>query len=287
MDTDVVKTFIEVASTGSFGQTAERLHVAQTTVSARIKKLESMLGKQLLIRRKSGAELTRAGKHFLRQAPAFVRLGERLKGEFSLPEGFASVLTLGGEVNVATTWMNKWASRLAVEMPETALRVKVDIPGDLIDRFAEGTVDVALMHTPPERAGLKADLLIEDRLVLYTTDPSIRSVYDPRFLYVDWGEAFTASFKRSYPLFEGAAVSFDYGPLAARYILRSGGAAYGRQGVAAPFLETGQISAVEGAVTFAYPMYIVRPADTHNRTLDQAINVLRKIAKDEASVYSW
>jgi hypothetical protein len=141
------------------------------------------------------------------------------------------------------------------------------------------------MHTPPERAGLKADLLMEDRLILYATDPSIRSVYDPRFVYVDWGEAFAASFRHSYPLFEGAAVSFDYGPLAARYILGNGGAAYGRQSAAPPFLKTGQISAVEGAVTFAYPMYIVRPSDTSNRTLDQAINVLRKIAKEESTAY--
>nr|WP_302480817.1 substrate-binding domain-containing protein [Leisingera sp. ANG59] len=219
----------------------------------------------------------------MRQAPAFVRLGERLKGDFSVPEGFSSVLSLGGEVNVATTWMNKWASRLRAEMPETALRIKVDIPGDLIDCFAEGTIDVALMHTPPARSGLKADLLMEDRLILYTTDPSIRSIYDPRFVYVNWGEAFIASFKHSYPLFEGAAVSFDYGPLAARYVTGNGGAAYGRQSVAPPFLETGQISAVEGAVTFAYPMYIVRPSDTPNPTLDQAIKVLRKIVKENST----
>lgn len=283
VDTDVVKTFIEVASAGNFGQAAVRLNVAQTTVSARIKKLEENLGRQLLIRRKSGAVLTRSGKLFLRQAPTFVQLGERLKSDLAVPEGFSSVLLLGAEVNVAATWMSQWISRLAVEMPDTALRSKVDIPGDLIDRFSEGTIDVALMHAPPERAGLKADLLMEDRLALYTTDPSIRSVYDPRFAYVDWGEAFNAKFRQSYPRFEGASLSFDYGPLAAKHVLKNGGAAYGRQSAAPPFLKTGQIGMVKEAVTFAYPMYIVRPADIPHPALDKAIAVLRKIVSEEAA----
>ncbi|MBY6059436.1 LysR family transcriptional regulator [Leisingera daeponensis] len=281
MDTEVVKTFIEVASSGSFGRAAERLNVAQTTVSARIKRLEGILGRQLLIRRKSGAELTRSGEHFLRQAPAFVQFGERLQKDFSVPEGFSSVLSLGGEVSVASTWMNRWARRLVAEMPETALHIKIDIPEDLPDRFSEGLIDAALMHTPPKREGLKTDLLIEDRLMLFTTDPSIRSVYDSQFVYVDWGEDFAASFKQSYPNFESSAVSFDCGPLAGEYILTNGGIAYGRQRSALPFLETGRISLVEEAATFSYPVYIVRPANIPNPTLDRAIAVLRKIISDE------
>lgn len=284
MDTDVVKTFIEVASTGSFGQAAEHLNVAQTTVSARIKKLEAMLGKQLLIRRKTGAELTRAGSHFLRQAPAFVQLGERLKGDLSIPAGFDSILSLGGEVNLATTWMKKWVRKLRSDLPDTALRVKIDIPIDLIDRFSEGLIDAALMHAPPAREGLKSDLVGEEHLILVTTDCSIRSVDDHRFVYVDWGEAFSAAFRRSHPNFDGSpALSFDHGPLALDFILENGGAAYVRRGAALPYLKSFQISVVEDAVKFSHPVYIVRPADIPNPTLDQAIGVLRNIVSEETS----
>lgn len=277
MDTEVVKTFIEVASSGSFGNAAKRLNVAQTTVSARIKKLEEVLGRQLLIRQKSGAVLTQSGEHFLRQAPAFVQLGEQLRNDLALPSGFSTVLRLGGELSVASTWMNRWTRRLTDEMPETLLRIKIDIAADLPNRFSEGLLDAALMHTPPKREGLQIDLLIEDRLMLFTTDPRVRSVYDPRFVYVDWGEDFSAAFRQSYPKFQGAPVSFDCGPLAGEYILAKNGIAYGRQRSAHPFLKTGQLSLIEEAVAFSYPVYIVRPAGIPNPTLDRAVAVLRKI----------
>ena len=36
MDIELARTFVEIVSTGSFIKAAERLHVAQTTVSARV-----------------------------------------------------------------------------------------------------------------------------------------------------------------------------------------------------------------------------------------------------------
>lgn len=58
MDITLLKTFIEVAQTGSFGTAAERLLVTQSAVSLRIAKLEASLGRALFTRSKAGAELT-------------------------------------------------------------------------------------------------------------------------------------------------------------------------------------------------------------------------------------
>jgi LysR family transcriptional regulator, flagellar master operon regulator len=40
MDTAVVRTLLEIVAQRNFGAAAEKLHVAQTTVSARIRLLE-------------------------------------------------------------------------------------------------------------------------------------------------------------------------------------------------------------------------------------------------------
>ena len=40
MDIELARTFIEIVGTGSFIKAADRLHVAQTTVSARVRLLE-------------------------------------------------------------------------------------------------------------------------------------------------------------------------------------------------------------------------------------------------------
>ena len=64
MDTDQVRTFLAVAANGSFLEAASRLHVTQSTVSARIQSLEGYLGNKLFVRNRSGASLTPAGKRF-------------------------------------------------------------------------------------------------------------------------------------------------------------------------------------------------------------------------------
>lgn len=72
MDITLLKTFIEVAQTGSFGTAAERLLVTQSTVSLRIAKLEASLGRALFTRSKAGAELTVAGSTFEQYALALL-----------------------------------------------------------------------------------------------------------------------------------------------------------------------------------------------------------------------
>ena len=53
MDTDLLKTFIEVSKTRHFGKAAENLYVTQAAVSSRIRQLESRLGVELFSRRRA------------------------------------------------------------------------------------------------------------------------------------------------------------------------------------------------------------------------------------------
>lgn len=55
MDIEQVKTFLQVAAHGSFLEAANRVHVTQSTVSARIQSLEQTLGARLFIRNRAGA----------------------------------------------------------------------------------------------------------------------------------------------------------------------------------------------------------------------------------------
>ncbi len=43
MDIELARTFLAIVSAGSFVRAAERLHVAQTTISARVRSLEEQL----------------------------------------------------------------------------------------------------------------------------------------------------------------------------------------------------------------------------------------------------
>jgi DNA-binding transcriptional LysR family regulator len=74
MDIQLARTFLEIVSTRSFVRAAQRLHVTQTAVSARVKALEDLLGRRLFVRGKSGASLTAAGEQFLRHASTLVQV---------------------------------------------------------------------------------------------------------------------------------------------------------------------------------------------------------------------
>src|SRR5205085_12491349 len=60
--------FVAIAEEGSFTRAAERLFVAQPSLSQQMKSLERELGGQLLERLPKGVRLTAAGKVFLKGA---------------------------------------------------------------------------------------------------------------------------------------------------------------------------------------------------------------------------
>src|SRR5688500_10305508 len=190
MDIELARTFVEIVSTGSFIKAADRLHVAQTTVSARVRLLEQQLGRPLFVRNKGGATLTPAGEQFLRYAPTFVQLWQRALHQVAVPAGHRAVLAIGSEVTLWDPLLLDWVKWMRRSLTDIALRVHVDVPQDLINQVAAGLVDAAIMYAPQHRPGLKIDLLMDEELVLVTTDPDGRLSDAADNVHVDWGRDF-------------------------------------------------------------------------------------------------
>lgn len=243
MDIELARTFLEIVATGSFVRAAERLNVGQTTVSARIRSLEQQLGRPLFVRNKAGASLTPAGEQLLRYAPTFVQLWQRARHQVAVPPGHRAVLTVGSEVSLWQPLLVDWVIWMRRSLPDIALRVHVDVPQDLTNHVASGFVDIAVMYAPQHRPGLKVDLLMEEELVLATTDskpsrskPS-RSKPSrsrpPSYVHVDWGPDFALRHDATFP--EAAPSLFvNLGPLGLSYVLEAGGTGYFRRQAVRP-----------------------------------------------------
>jgi DNA-binding transcriptional LysR family regulator len=63
-----LRYFVAVADAGSFTHAAERMYIAQPTLSQQIRRLEEIVGVPLLLRRRDGLQLTRAGRVLLEAA---------------------------------------------------------------------------------------------------------------------------------------------------------------------------------------------------------------------------
>ena len=117
MDISLARTFLEIVATVSFLRAAERLHVTQTAVSARVRTLKDLLGRRLFVRNKSGASLTPAGEQFLRYAPTLVQGWERARHQVAVPSGRRAIVTVGCEIRL----VGPAAARLAaVDAPRRA-----------------------------------------------------------------------------------------------------------------------------------------------------------------------
>ncbi|MCB9764658.1 MAG: LysR family transcriptional regulator [Alphaproteobacteria bacterium] len=72
-ETPQLEAFLAVATTLHFGRAAERLHVTQSTVSHRIRKLEECVGVALFDRSHRSVQLTPAGVAYLKRVSGAVR----------------------------------------------------------------------------------------------------------------------------------------------------------------------------------------------------------------------
>jgi len=277
MDIELARTFLEIVSTGSFIKAADRLHVGQTTVSARVRLLEQQLGRPLFVRNKAGASLTPAGEQFLRFAPSFVQLWQRARQQVAVPAGHRAVLTVGSEVSLWQPLLLNWVRRMRCSHSDIALRVHVDVPQDLITHVAAGIVDIAIMYAPQHRPGLKIDLVMEEELVLVTTDPKAESLDTSRYVLVEWGQEFSLHHDVTFPETTPALVT-NLGPLALNYVLLEGGAGYFRMHAVKPYLISGELHVVPGAPRFSFPIYAVHSANVDEATLASALAALREVS---------
>jgi len=277
MDIDRARTFLEIVHTGSFLKAADRLHVTQTTVSARIRTLEEGLGRQLFVRNRNGATLTPAGREFERFAQSFVQIWERARQQLTIPPGRSSVVALGGELSLWNPLLLDWLVWMKRQQPKIAIHAHVGVPDQLLEQLRTGVLDVAVLYAPKLLPGFKVELIEEEQLVLVRT-PARDDDEPLDYVHVDWGPLFAAQGGFGQAAFGEPGLMVGLGPLGLSYILRSGGMGYFRRGVAAPHIEAGELELVEGAPEFTYPAYAVYPESAEARgDLQEALRGLKEI----------
>lgn len=279
MDIDLARTFLDIIRSNSFVATAERLHITQTAVTARIRSLESQLNCRLFVRNRAGARLTADGERFVSYATQLVQTWEAARRDLPIPQGYGDLLKLGSEVSLSNPLMLAWMQRLRQAMPAHAVRSEVANGSLLQEQLALGVLDAALVHQPEYWPGLQVEQLLEEKLiqVVQTATP------DP-YLYVDWGPAFRRQHDSALPEHSRAALSFSLAPLALQYLLQGGGRGYFRTRVVQRYLDEGVLKRVEKAPEFSCPIYLVYPRSADSAALQQALALLREVVQDD---YDW
>jgi DNA-binding transcriptional LysR family regulator len=280
MDTEFARTFLAVIAAGNFSDAAERLHVTQSTVSARIQALERQLGATLLKRGRGGVAMTPAGERFLRHAKNLVRTTEQARHDVGLPEGFSGSLTLRGRIALWDGFLPQWTAWMREQMPDISLRMEIGFEEDIMQGLVQGTTDIGLMYTPENRPGLGIEYLFDETLLLVTTNPDT-PWYDERYVHIDWGPEFEAQFTTNFPELEPPALLANIGWLGIQQMLHSGGAGYFPRRLTRDLISEGSLHQVADSPVFSLPAYLVYPLERKDPSLLKALEGLRLLAQKE------
>lgn len=270
MPVDLARTFLEIVRSGSFVGAAERLHLTQTAVTARVHSLEGQLDCSLFVRNRSGVTLTAQGEAFVEYANRMVQAWEQAQQQVSrLGEELPS-LRLGAEASLGDPLLLSWLTELRKALPACRLEAQIGESESLLRALDQGLLDAALLYQPIYWPGLKVELLLEEKLI------QVAHAQQPEpDIYVPWSEDFRRQHLAALPGEQRAAMSFNQGPLALQYLLAVGGRGYFRARAVQRYLDNGQLRRIAQAPEFTYPVYLVYSLNCRAPALAQGLALLK------------
>jgi LysR family transcriptional regulator, flagellar master operon regulator len=278
MDIEQARTFLAIAAHGSFVAAAERLHVTQSTVSARIRQLEAELGVRLFVRNRAGASLTPAGRRFLRHAKTLVLTVEQARHDLGLPGRYRATIRIGARIALWDGFLPRWAAWLRRAEPDVAVQSEIGFEEDLMRRMQQGTLDIALMYTPTHAPELVVEHLFDETLVMVSTRPDTRWPGED-YIQVDWGPGFAAWQREHWPDLGRPPRTVNIGWLAVQLMLADGGACFLPLRMAEPLLAAGRLFRVAEAPQRTHPAYMLFPRRIDDEVLPRALEGLRRLAR--------
>ena len=257
MTLEQLRSFIEIAATGSFREAADRLHATQSTVSMRIKALEALVGQRLFQRSKRGATLTPAGHRFRPQAlKALQAMDAALRAGAVAGEG-SETLALSMQITLWEELIADWIEWMRARRPDVVLSVETNFSDQTIAAVAEGTVDLGVCFTPRLLPGIRVEKLADDPLVLVRSPGLEESGWRERYLSVYWGEAFERSLAAAFADLGPAVFRTTLPAIARQQLLRGEGAAYLLERSVRGALAEGRLALVRDAPVIPRPIYAV------------------------------
>jgi DNA-binding transcriptional LysR family regulator len=160
-----VRYFVAVGEELHFHRAAERLHIAQPSLSHQIRALERQLGVSLLTRTSRRVELTAAGRVFLEEGRDLLDHANRVV--VNTRRAVTDEITIGFYGSAALTLLPATLQAFQRQHPSTKTTVRELLFGNLQD-LTDGRVDVAFTRLLPQQGSsdLRVEVLAHEPRVL-------------------------------------------------------------------------------------------------------------------------
>lgn len=163
-----LEVFVAVADEGSFAAAAERLAIAQPSVSDHVQALERYAGGPLFERRRGRAPvLTDLGRNCLDHARQLIAEASEMTADMVRHRSDAGRrVVFGCQRSLANFVFRKAIADFAVRHPEIQLVVRIGFQEEVVSQVRDGIADVGCLLGDEDVVGLHSEVLGRQRLVL-------------------------------------------------------------------------------------------------------------------------
>jgi LysR family nitrogen assimilation transcriptional regulator len=167
MDLRDLRYFVVIADCGSILAASEQLHVAQPSLSIRIKGLEQELGVSLFERRPRGVTLTSEGEELPVHAREILHAAETARESVRLHARTAvGTVNFGVPTSLAAVLCVPLIETALEELPNVKLRIVESMSGYIIDWLRDGRLELGLIFGDRPVSGVQLEPLLEEQLYL-------------------------------------------------------------------------------------------------------------------------
>lgn len=151
----------------SFSKAAESSHVTQSTLSAGIKELETILGQQLVDRQSRKITLTPFGEDVARRARSILaQVDEIVQKSRHIQGPMSGTIRMGVIPTIAPYFLPLILPQLQKKFPRLEIQLYEDLSARLIENLRQGHLDIVLLAFPYDTPGLQTASLFHEKFVL-------------------------------------------------------------------------------------------------------------------------
>ena len=162
-----LRYFVAVAEARHFGRAAERLNMAQPSLSQQIQRLEDELGVALLNREKRPVELTEAGKAFLEEARLTLAQADRAaETARRAARGSIGRITVGTVASAAFDTLHRVLRLYRECFPEVRLTVRELSSPEQVRALEQRQIHVGFLRPPTKEHWLRSLTIAREDYVI-------------------------------------------------------------------------------------------------------------------------
>ncbi len=155
-----------LADTRHFGRAAERCHVTQSTLSAGIRDLESVLGTPVAERSNRRVLITRVGVEIAEKAKALLHDAEKIMDVASAGRSpMTGEMHLGVIPTIGPFFLPRILPTLRERFPELTIYLREEQTARMLVRLENGELDTVLIALPWETGDLAVEDILEDEFL--------------------------------------------------------------------------------------------------------------------------